>query len=104
MQDNRKDRTLMQALMDQLRRILRKKQFPSEGDPTLTSGLLCGVARKGAAAQRPPRLKRIRTGASRRGVSSASRIVHFPRNEARSRSRFSHFRFRQTMESSVGRR
>jgi hypothetical protein len=33
MQDNRKDRTLMQALMDQLRRILRKKQFPSEGDP-----------------------------------------------------------------------
>jgi len=76
MQDNRKDRTLIQALMDQLRRILRKSNFRQKATPTLTSGLLCGVARKGAAAQRPPRLKRIRTGASRRGVSSASRIVH----------------------------
>ncbi len=33
MLDNRKDRPLRQALMDQLRRILRKKQFPPEGDP-----------------------------------------------------------------------
>jgi hypothetical protein len=33
MLDNREDRTLLQALMDQLRRILRKKQFPPEGDP-----------------------------------------------------------------------
>jgi hypothetical protein len=31
--DNREDRTIMHALRDQLRRILRKKQFPSEGDP-----------------------------------------------------------------------
>jgi hypothetical protein len=33
MRENRKDRTLWQALMDQLRRILRKKQTPPEGDP-----------------------------------------------------------------------
>jgi hypothetical protein len=33
MLDNRKDRTLRQILMDQLRRILRKKQSPPEGDP-----------------------------------------------------------------------
>jgi hypothetical protein len=33
MLDNRKDRTLRQALMDQLRRILSKKQLPPEGDP-----------------------------------------------------------------------
>jgi len=33
MLDNRKDRMLRQALMDQIRRILRKKQFPPEGDP-----------------------------------------------------------------------
>jgi hypothetical protein len=33
MPDNRKNPTLMQALMNQLRRILRKKQFPPEGDP-----------------------------------------------------------------------
>ena len=33
MLDNREDRTLRHALMDQLRRILREKQFPSEGDP-----------------------------------------------------------------------
>jgi hypothetical protein len=32
MLDNRKDRSLRQALMDQLRRIVRKKQ-PPEGDP-----------------------------------------------------------------------
>ncbi len=71
MQDNRKDRTLIQALMDQLRRILRKKQFPSEGDP---------YAYVGAPLRRGPKGRsgaaRIRAGASRRGVSSASRIVH----------------------------
>jgi hypothetical protein len=33
MRENRKDRTLWQALIDQLRRILRKKQSPPEGDP-----------------------------------------------------------------------
>ncbi len=33
MLDNRKDGTLRQALMDQLRRILRKRQSPPEGDP-----------------------------------------------------------------------
>lgn len=33
MLDNRKDRALRQVLMDQLRRILRKKQSPPEADP-----------------------------------------------------------------------
>ena len=31
--DHLKDRTLRQALMDQIRRILRKKQSPPESDP-----------------------------------------------------------------------
>jgi hypothetical protein len=33
MPDNRKNRTLMQALMDRIRRIFRRKQTPPEGDP-----------------------------------------------------------------------
>jgi len=33
MPDKRKDRTLRQALIDQLRGLLRKKQSPPEGDP-----------------------------------------------------------------------
>jgi hypothetical protein len=33
MLDHRKDRSLKQALMDQIRRLLRKKQAPPEGDP-----------------------------------------------------------------------
>jgi len=46
MLDNRKDRTLVQALMDQIRRMLRKKQSPPEGDP---------YAYVGAALHRGPK-------------------------------------------------